>query len=137
MDTVTLQQTQVPPYGAVTEDGELRAGGRRFRLLVSGWRLYKGERRADMNGLAILDEDNGVVLTDCLCAGNLENARLLFRRTQKEGLLFLVALVNGSPRARFHLDLAGELRESPRVLALAGFTSAECSAVPLQTAGCC
>lgn len=98
----------VYPYGDVTADRLLEMGGRQFRLIVSGWRQYKGQHRSDMQGLAILDEDNGVIVTDCL-GETLELARELFREIQEGGLTVIVPLVNESPRARFHLSSAGEL----------------------------
>lgn len=76
--------------------------------IVSGWRQYKGQHRSDMCGLAILDEDNGVIVTDCL-GDSLELARELLSEICEAGLVAMVPLVNSSPRARFHLGAAGEL----------------------------
>lgn len=73
-----------------------------------GLAQYKGQHRSDMCGLAILDEDNGVIVTDCL-GDSLELARELLSEICEAGLVAMVPLVNSSPRARFHLGAAGEL----------------------------
>lgn len=111
------KQTLVPPYGDVTLDGVLSTEGRHFRLLVCAWRRYKGEVRPDMNGLAILDEDNGLILTDCLGADHPEEANQLYRKAFSEGMPCIVELVNRSPRARLHLSSNGSLLEKPSTLA--------------------
>lgn len=103
-----MSLADVYPYGDVTADLLLELTGRRFRLIVSGWRQYKGRRREGMHGLAILDEDNGVIVTDCL-GDTLELATELLSEIQEAGLAVMVPLVNGCPRARFHLSAAGEL----------------------------
>lgn len=103
-----LGLADVYPYGNVTADELVVLAGRRFRLIVSGWRQYKGQHRSDMCGLAILDEDNGVIVTDCL-GDSLELARELLSEICEAGLVAMVPLVNSSPRARFHLGAAGEL----------------------------
>lgn len=101
--------TLVPPYGDVSRDGVLSTEGRHFRLLICAWRRYKGEVRHDMDGLAILDEDNGLILTDCLGSGHPDEARMLYEKAFAEGLPFIVSLVNSSPRARLHLSANGQL----------------------------
>jgi hypothetical protein len=49
-----------------------------------------------MCGLAILDEDNGVIVTDCL-GDSLELARELLSEICEAGLVAMVPLLTSSP----------------------------------------
>lgn len=97
------------PYEAVCADQVIELSGRRFRVLVAGWRHFKGLPRSDMGGLAILDEDNHLVIADAIAAEDPDSARFLFESLLKQDLLYLVHLVNGAERCRFYLTADGHL----------------------------
>lgn len=97
------------PYEDISEDCTLELAGRRFRLLVAGWRYFKGLPRMDMGGLAVLDEDNHLVVADCIAAGDPDSALFLFNSARSQGLPYLAHLVNEAGHCRFYLTAEGHL----------------------------
>lgn len=111
--------TTVYPYEDVSADHVVRMAHRTFRLLISGWRYYKGQPRHDMQGLAVLDEDNGVIVADGLLS-SAGSALPLLAAVLTDGMTALVPLVNAAPNARFFLSPEGDLLWKERTTPTSG-----------------